>query len=76
MLPTLDNAQLTLPHSSLGISPYELSHVIPPRKSFDWKTLEDPKNAKEKLSQSEATELVNSLKVAYDLLKIILKKLN
>ncbi|KAI1000681.1 hypothetical protein K3495_g7516 [Podosphaera aphanis] len=35
MLSALDNAQLTLPHSSPGISHYELSYGGPLRKSFD-----------------------------------------
>ncbi|POS82116.1 hypothetical protein EPUL_006419, partial [Erysiphe pulchra] len=74
MLPALDNAQLTIPHASLGISPYELSHGFPPRKSFDWKPLANPENAREKLTQDEATMLVNSLKNAYDLVKSNLEK--
>jgi transposase InsO family protein len=37
LLPMMDYAQLTLPHSSLGMmSPFELLNGYPPRASFDW----------------------------------------
>ncbi|KAI0998993.1 hypothetical protein K3495_g9204 [Podosphaera aphanis] len=67
MLPALDNAQLTLPNSSLGISSYELSHGGPPRKSFEWKSPIDSRNAKETLSNGEAKQFVDSLRRAYAL---------
>ena len=66
MLPAIDNAQLTLPHETIGMSPYELSHGVPPRKSFDWKEPADPKTAREKLSVQEAQKFVQSLQRAYD----------
>jgi hypothetical protein len=37
-LPMIDYAQLTLPHSSIGMSPYELLNGRLPRTSFDWST--------------------------------------
>jgi transposase InsO family protein len=53
LLPMLDYAQFTLPHSSIGMSGYELVNGYLPRTSFDWNT---PKSttAKEQLSQEEA----------------------
>ena len=35
LLPMIDYAQLTLPHSSIGMSPYELLHRRLPHTSFD-----------------------------------------
>jgi hypothetical protein len=38
LLPMMDYAQLTLPHATIGMSPYELQHGgAKPRTSFDWK---------------------------------------
>lgn len=69
MLPALDNAELKLPHTLLGISLYELSHGAPPRKSFNWKPLKSQRNAKKKLNPSEAKDIVNSLIDAYKLVQ-------
>jgi hypothetical protein len=69
MLPAMDNAQLTLPHETIGMSPYQLSHGIVPRKSFDWKEPAKPKNARERLSTQEAQKFVQSLRGAYDLVR-------
>jgi hypothetical protein len=74
MLPALDNAQLTLPHASIGMSPYELSHGIPPRKSFDWKEPAPPETARDKLSQAEARKFVKSLEHAYEFVKSSMAK--
>lgn len=39
LLPIMDRAQVTLPHSSLGdLSPYEVYTGFEPRTSFDWKS--------------------------------------
>jgi transposase InsO family protein len=36
LLPMMDYAQLTLPHSSLGMSPFEVRNGFKARTSFDW----------------------------------------
>jgi transposase InsO family protein len=64
MLPAMDNAQLTLPHSSLGVSLYELGHGVVPRKSFDWKEPAEPRTARDELSVGEARDFVKSLEHA------------
>jgi hypothetical protein len=69
MLPAMDNAQLTLPHESIGISPYQLSHGVPPRKSFDWKEPAKPTSAREELSVREARKFTESLQAAYDFVR-------
>ena len=52
----MDYAQLTLPHSSLGMmSPFELSNTRPPRTSFDWSLpAKPPPNPLAELSRTEA----------------------
>jgi hypothetical protein len=69
MLPAMDNAQLTLPHESIGISPYQLSHGVPPWKSFDWKEPAKPTSAREELSVREARKFTESLQAAYDFVR-------
>jgi transposase InsO family protein len=40
LLPMMDYAQLTLPHSSTGMSPFEVRNGFKARTSFDWTTSE------------------------------------
>ena len=40
LLPMMDYAQLTLPHSSIGMSPFEVRNGFVARTSFDWTPLE------------------------------------
>ena len=63
LLPMIDYAQLTLPHSSIGMSPYELLHGRLPRTSFDWNT---PKSitVREELNQEKARQVANRMKEA------------
>ena len=59
----MDYAQLTLPHSSLGMmSPYELLYGRPPRASFDWSPpAKAPANASERLSREQAKALATRM---------------
>lgn len=36
LIPMMDHAQLTLPHDSIGMSPYELKFGHQPKTTFDW----------------------------------------
>ena len=67
LLPAMDNAQLCLPHSSLGgLSPFFVSRGYSPRKSFDWKAPKAPSSAKERLALSEATKYARRLFDVWD----------
>jgi transposase InsO family protein len=68
LLPMMDYAQLTLPHSSIGMSPFELLYGRLPRTSFDWNT---PKasSPQEQLSQSKAQEVAKRMQGALELAK-------
>ena len=57
LLPIMDYAQLTLPHESIGMSPFELLYGYPPRTSFDWKRPREPVTTRERLNRDEAREL-------------------
>ena len=68
MLPMIDYAQLTLPHSSIQMAPFELLHGRLPRTSFDWNT---PKSAspQEQLSQQKALEVAHRIYQAIEVAK-------
>jgi hypothetical protein len=60
LLPLMDYAQLILPHSSIGMSPYELLHGRLPRTSFDWNT-PAAATVQEQLSQEKARQLATRI---------------
>jgi hypothetical protein len=63
MLPMMDYSQLTLPHTSIGMSPYELLNGRLPRTSFDWET---PKaqTPTEQISQDKARAIATRMQEA------------
>ena len=61
LLPLMDYAQLTLPHDSLGMSPFELLNGYLPRTSFDWAPPGKPASARETLNQEEATRFAQRM---------------
>jgi transposase InsO family protein len=65
LLPLMDYAQLTLPHSSIGMTPYELINGRLPRTSFDWNTPEAT-TAQEQLNQDKAREVAERMKAAIE----------
>jgi hypothetical protein len=62
----MDYAQLTLPHSSLGMmSPYELLNGYPPRTTFDWTPPAKPPTTKsDQLSQERAKAVATRMSEA------------
>ena len=54
MLPLIDFAQLTLPHDSIGMSPFELCNSYEARMSWHWENPEPAKDAREALNREEA----------------------
>jgi transposase InsO family protein len=73
LIPLMDRAQMTLPHSSIGMAPYRLKFGVDPRTSWDWNT---PKalTPLEKLNYHEALELANRMHNAWKLAKENLEK--
>jgi transposase InsO family protein len=67
LLPMIDYAQLTLPHSSLGMmSPYELMNGYLPRTSFDWTPPDPPTSASGQLSQERARVVASRMEQALE----------
>jgi hypothetical protein len=58
----IDYAQLTLPHSSIGMSPYELLNGRLPRTSFDWST--STTVPQDKLSEAKARQIAGRMEDA------------
>jgi len=72
MLPALDNAQLTLPHDTIGTSPFYLSRGYSPRRSFDWEAPKPATTVKEKLALAEAEAFAKRLQSGWDTAKKIM----
>jgi transposase InsO family protein len=65
LLPIMDYAGATLPHSSTGFAPIELEMGYLPRTSFDWDRPTGPQTVREKLSREEAQQYVKRLEQAW-----------
>ncbi|ELR08018.1 hypothetical protein GMDG_02856 [Pseudogymnoascus destructans 20631-21] len=53
LIPIMDHVQMTLPHASIGMTPYRLKYGTDPRTSWDWNTLKST-NPRETLNREEA----------------------
>ena len=71
LLPMMDYAQLTMPHSSIGMSPYELLNGRLPRTSFDWNT-PVAATVPERLNQERAREVATRMHSAIEKAKEIM----
>jgi transposase InsO family protein len=74
LLPLMDYAQFTLPHSSTGMSPYEMLNGHLPRTSFDWHAPTAPLNTTAELSQERARELATRMNQAIEKGKEIIRE--
>jgi transposase InsO family protein len=75
LLPMMDYAQATLPHSSTGFAPIQLELGYLPRTSFDWdQPTSDPLTAREKLSRNEARQYSQRLEKAWEAARENLKR--
>ena len=57
--------QMTLPHSSIEMSPFELINGYSARTSFDWNTPQAA-NVNERMSHNQAVQTVKRMKEAWD----------
>lgn len=65
LIPIMDRVQATLPHASIGMTPYRLKYGTDPRTSWDWNT---PKGTtpRETLNQNEAKAVANRMHTAWE----------
>jgi len=69
LLPLIDRAQATLPHSSTGLSPYQILYGAEPRQSWDWNQANHPTTALEKLNHKDAMEMATRMHEAWTIAK-------
>ena len=58
-------AQTILPHSSIGMSPFELINSYSARTSFDWNTPQAA-NVNERMGHNQAVQTAKRMKEAWD----------
>jgi predicted aspartyl protease len=64
LIPLMDRVQMTLPHASIGMTPYRLKFGLDPRTSWDWNT-PNTSTPREKLNFQEATSLAKRMHTAW-----------
>jgi transposase InsO family protein len=76
LLPMIDYAQATLPHESIGLSPFQVEFGFEPRTSFDWNRPRagKPLTAREKLSIDEAQAFSRRMQDAWDIARSNMEK--
>lgn len=68
LLPLMDRVQMTLPHASIGMTPYQLLFGSEPRQSWDWKTPK-PRTQIDKINHKDALDLATRMHTAWKLAK-------
>lgn len=68
MLPMMDRVQLTMPHASIGMEPYQLLFGMAPRTSWDWKT-PPTANPTEEMNVADAKLVADRMHSAWKLAK-------
>lgn len=69
LLPMMDRAQSTLPHSSIGMAPYQLLFGSSPKQSWNWKPEKTPSTIPEKLNHKDALSLATRMHDAWKIAK-------
>ena len=69
LIPIIDYVQLTLPHESLRISPFELLKGFKPRTTWDWDRPKGPTTTREALSRDQALEFARRMHDAWSVAK-------
>src|SRR5271156_8471 len=74
MLPMIDYAQLTLPHDSIGMSPFQLLYGYEPRTSYDWKRATPPTSIQEEMNHGLAQEFAKRMHEGWEKAKEMMAK--
>lgn len=73
LIPMMDHAAFTLPHSSIGMSPFELVNGYAPRTTFDWNTPVTT-TVTEKLNREQAIQIVRKFEGVWKKAKEIMQQ--
>jgi hypothetical protein len=74
LIPLMDYAQLTLPHESIGMSPFELNYGYAPITSYDWDRPSGLVTAREAVNVADAKALATRMHQAWSVAKGFLQK--
>ena len=74
LLPMIDRAQMTLPHASIGMAPYQILFGSEPRQSWDWSSHKTPSSIQEKLNFKDALKLATRMHDAWQIAKENIEK--
>jgi transposase InsO family protein len=74
LIPLMDYAQLTLPHESIGMSPFELNYGYAPSTSYDWDRPQSPVTVREEVNIADARALATRMHNAWTVAKGFLQK--
>ncbi|USP72775.1 uncharacterized protein yc1106_06638 [Curvularia clavata] len=74
LLPLIDRAQISLPHSSIGMSPYHILYGSEPRQSWDWKHSTSLLTPTDKLNHKDALEMATRMHDAWKVAKEQMEK--
>ena len=69
LLPIMDRVQLTLPHSSLGMSPYQVLYGSEPKQSWHWSRGDPPSQPLHLLNHRDAATLATRMHEAWGIAK-------
>ena len=74
LLPVIDRAQLTLPHSSIGMSPYQVIYGSEPKQSWHWTSSETNPKPLAHLNHQDALALATRMHKAWQIAKDNMEK--
>ena len=74
LLPLIDRAQISLPHSSIGMSPYQILYGSVPKQSWDWQHPTSILTPTDKLNHKDALALATRMHAAWDTAKQQMEK--
>lgn len=73
LIPMMDYAQRTLPHETIGMSPFELLKGYAPRTTWDWERKVDTATPREKLNVEQAQAFATRMHEAWKFAKANMK---
>jgi len=74
LIPMMDYAQLTLPHESIHMSPFELLKGYSPRSTWDWHRPDSRLSPTEQLNRDDAEKMAKRMHDAWEVAKGFVKK--
>jgi transposase InsO family protein len=74
LLPLIDRAQISLPHSAIGMSPYRILYGSEPRQSWDWQTTSNHHTITDKVNYKDALALATRMHDAWKVAKTNMEK--